>query len=131
MIEKTIENWHRLIGVKDIAALDDILADNVVFHSPVVHTPQEGKALTKLYLTAALHTLNNEHFRIVRQVLQGDNAVLEFTTQLDGIHLNGVDIIHCDAEGRIDDFKVMIRPLKAINKIHEMMAAMLEKLNQR
>ena len=81
-------------------------------------------------ITAALHTLNNEHFRVVRQVLQGDNAVLEFTTQLDGIHLNGVDIIHCDAEGRIDDFKVMIRPLKAINKIHEMMGAMLEKLNQ-
>lgn len=128
MIEQTIQRWHRLVDAKDTNALDDILADNVVFHSPVVHTPQEGKAITKMYLTAALHTLNNEHFRYQREILQGDNAMLEFTTNLDGIHLNGVDIIHCDAEGRIDDFKVMVRPLKAVNKIHEMMGAMLEKM---
>ncbi|ASK36137.1 nuclear transport factor 2 family protein [Alloalcanivorax mobilis] len=128
MIEQTIAQWHKLVDAKDSAALDEILADNVVFHSPVVHTPQQGKAITRLYLTAALHTLNNEHFRYLREVLDGDNAMLEFTTELDGIQLNGVDIIHCDADGRIDDFKVMVRPLKAVNKIHEMMGAMLEKL---
>jgi hypothetical protein len=99
-----------------------------VFHSPVVHTPQEGKAITKMYLTAALHTLNNEHFRYEREILDGRNAVLEFTTVLDGIQLNGIDMIHCDEDGRIDDFKVMVRPLKAVNKIHEMMGAMLKKL---
>lgn len=130
MIEQTIARWHRLVDAKDVGVLDDILADNVVFHSPVVHTPQEGKAITKMYLTAALHTLNNEHFRYQREILQGDNALLEFTTNLDGIHLNGVDIIHCDANGRIDDFKVMIRPLKAVNKIHEMMGAMLERMKK-
>ena len=128
MIEQTIQHWHRLVESKDANELDRLLADNVVFHSPVVHTPQEGKAITKMYLTAALHTLNNEHFRYEREILQGDNAMLEFTTNLDGIHLNGVDIIHCDAEGRIDDFKVMVRPLKGVNKIHEMMGAMLERL---
>ncbi|MBF5057310.1 hypothetical protein Y5W_02604 [Alcanivorax sp. 521-1] len=128
MIEQTIQRWHRLVDSKDANELDDLLADNVVFHSPVVHTPQEGKAITKMYLTAALHTLNNEHFRYQREILQGDNAMLEFSTNLDGIHLNGVDIIHCDADGRIDDFKVMVRPLKGVNKIHEMMGAMLERL---
>lgn len=128
MIQTTIKRWHQLVETKDAQALDDLLADNVVFHSPVVHTPQEGKALTKLYLTAALHTLNNAHFCYRREILDGNNAMLEFTTELDGIQLNGVDIIHCDGEGRIDDFKVMIRPLKAVNKIHEMMGAMLEKM---
>ncbi|MAY09382.1 MAG: hypothetical protein CL549_02630 [Alcanivorax sp.] len=128
MIEQTIQRWHRLVESKDANELDELLADNVVFHSPVVHTPQEGKAITRLYLTAALHTLNNEHFRYQREILQGDNAMLEFSTNLDGIHLNGVDIIHCDADGRIDDFKVMVRPLKGVNKIHEMMGAMLERL---
>tara|TARA_A100001391_G_scaffold145707_1_gene103358 strand:+ start:68860 stop:69252 length:393 start_codon:yes stop_codon:yes gene_type:complete len=130
MIEQTIERWHRLVDAKDADALNEILADNVTFHSPVVHNPQEGKAITKMYLTAALHTLNNEHFRYQREILQGDNAMLEFTTVLDGIQLNGVDIIHCDAGGRIDDFKVMVRPLKAVNKIHEMMGAMLERMKK-
>lgn len=128
MIETTIARWHDLVERRDSAALDELLAETVVFHSPVVHTPQQGKAITRLYLTAALHTLNNEHFRYQRQILQGDNAMLEFTTVLDGVELNGVDIIRCDAQGRIDEFKVMVRPLKAVHKIHEMMGVMLEKL---
>lgn len=128
MIETTIKRWHAVVDAKDAAGLDDLLADTVVFHSPVVHTPQEGKAITTMYLTAALHTLNNEHFRYEREVLDGQNAVLEFTTVLDGVQLNGVDMIHCNAEGRIDDFKVMVRPLKAVNKIHEMMGAMLARM---
>lgn len=128
MIEQTVKRWHEVALAADPAGLNDILADNVVFHSPVVHTPQEGKAITTLYLSAAFRTLNNEHFRYQREILDGDNAMLEFTTELDGIRINGVDIIHIDAEGRIDDFKVMVRPLKAINKLHEMMRAMLEKL---
>ena len=128
MIEQTIQRWHRLVESKDANELHELLADNVVFHTPEVHTPQEGKAITRMYLTAALHTLNNEHFRYQREILQGDNAMLEFSTNLDGIHLNGVDIIHCDADGRIDGFKEMMRPRKGVNKIHEMMGAMLERL---
>ncbi|MEQ5837190.1 nuclear transport factor 2 family protein [Marinobacter sp. NFXS9] len=128
MITTTIKRWHDLVEARNPQALDDLLADEVMFHSPVVHTPQEGKAITKLYLTAALHTLNNEHFHYTREVLDGNNAVLEFTTELEGIQVNGVDMIRCDGEGRIVDFKVMVRPLKAVNKIHAMMAAMLEKM---
>lgn len=128
MIENTVATWHKLLETKDAAGLDDILADNVVFHSPVVHTPQVGKPITKLYLTAALFVFNNGHFRYLREIVAGNNAVLEFCTEIEGIQINGVDMITWDADGRITEFKVMIRPLKAINLIHKMMGEMLQKI---
>ena len=128
MIENTIAAWHKLIETKDAGGLDNILADNVVFHSPIVHTPQEGKPITKLYLTAALYVFNNGSFKYLRKIISGNNAVLEFTTTIDGITVNGVDMITWGADGRITDFKVMIRPLKAINLIHRMMGEMLQKI---
>jgi ketosteroid isomerase-like protein len=128
MIENTVAAWHKLVEARDAAGLDNILAENVVFHSPVVHTPQEGKPITKLYLTAALHVLNNDSFKYLREVVSGNNAVLEFTTVIDGITINGVDMITWGADGRITDFKVMIRPLKAINLVHRMMGEMLQKI---
>ncbi|HDQ03077.1 MAG TPA: nuclear transport factor 2 family protein [Deltaproteobacteria bacterium] len=127
MITDTIQEWHRLVKEKDAAGLDKILSENVVFHSPVVHTPQAGKPITKLYLTAALHVLNNDTFKYLREVISGQNAVLEFQTVIDGISINGVDMITWGEDGRITDFKVMIRPLKAINLVHKMMGEMLEK----
>src|SRR5208282_4887896 len=128
MIENTVAAWNKLLETKDAAGLDDILADNVVFHSPIVHTPQEGKPITKLYLTAALYVFNNGSFKYLRKIISGNNAVLEFTTTIDGITVNGVDMITWGADGRITDFKVMIRPLKAINLIHKMMSEMLQKI---
>ena len=128
MITNTIETWHKLVETKDAAGLDNILADNVVFHSPVVHTPQAGKPVTTLYLTAAMHVLNNGTFKYLREVISGNNAVLEFSTVIDGITINGVDMITWGADGKITDFKVMIRPLKAINMVHRMMGEMLEKI---
>ena len=128
MIENTVAAWHKLLETKDAAGLDDILADNVVFHSPIVHTPQEGKPITKLYLTAALYVFNNGSFKYIRKIVSGNNAVLEYTTVIDGITVNGVDMITWGADGRITDFKVMIRPLKAINLIHKMMGEMLQKI---
>jgi len=128
MIENTIEAWHKVVEARDAAGLDNILAENVVFHSPVVHTPQEGKSITKLYLTAALHVLNNDTFKYLREVISGNNAVLEFSTVIEGITINGVDMISWGADGRITDFKVMIRPLKAINLVHRMMGEMLQKI---
>jgi ketosteroid isomerase-like protein len=127
MIEITMKAWHRLVASKDEARLDDILADDVVFHSPVVHTPQVGKPITKLYLTAAMHVLNNTSFKYVREIVSGNHAVLEFLTEIDGITINGVDMITCGDDGKITDFKVMLRPLKAINLIHRMMGEMLQK----
>ena len=128
MIKNTVETWHKLVEARDAAGLDNILAENVVFHSPVVHTPQEGKPITKLYLTAALHVLNNDSFKYLREVVSGNNAVLEFTTVIDGITINGVDMITWGADGRITDFKVMGRPLKAVNLVHRMMGEMLQKI---
>jgi len=128
MIENTIDAWHKLIKSKSAADLDNILAENVVFHSPVVHTPQAGKLITTLYLTAALHVFNNDTFKYLREVISGNHAVLEFQTIIDGITVNGVDMITWGKDGRIVDFKVMIRPLKAINLIHKMMGDMLQKM---
>ena len=92
----------------------------------MVHTPQRGKAITALYLTGAMHVLNNEHFRYEREVVGARDAVLEFVTQIDGVHINGVDLIRWNDDGRIVDFKVMVRPLKAINALQLQMAALLQ-----
>ena len=128
MIENTIAAWHNLIATKDAAGLDNLLADNVVFHSPIVHTPQEGKPITKLYLTAALYVFNNDSFKYLREVISNNNAILEFSTVIEGITVNGVDMITWGEDGRITEFKVMVRPLKAINLIHRMMGEMLQKI---
>ena len=121
-----LERWHAVIadGSKP-AALAAIIREDAVFHSPVVHTPQRGQALVVAYLAAAGKTLGNASFRYVRELIDGENALLEFETELDGIHVNGVDLIRFDEDGMIADFKVMVRPLKAVNKVWEAMAAQL------
>ena len=122
----TLQVWHRVLAARDTAALADLLADNAVFHSPVVHTPQVGKALTTMYLAGAMQVLGNASFRYVREVAGARDAVLEFTVDIDGITVNGVDLIHWNEDGRIDDFKVMLRPLKAVNLVHQKMAELLQ-----
>jgi hypothetical protein len=91
----------------------------------VVHTPQVGKAIVMAYLVAASHVLGNDEFHYVRELVDGNDMMLEFVTEIDGITINGVDIIRWGDDGKISDFKVMVRPLKAINKLWEMMAAQL------
>ena len=126
MSHPTLTAWHELVRSHDPRGLDALLADDAVFHSPVVHTPQVGKAITRQYLSAALQVFFNETFRYTREVVGPHDAVLEFQVEIDGIAVNGVDMIRWNDEGRIVDFKVMIRPLKAINLIHQRMAAMLQ-----
>ena len=121
-----IDTWHRVLKERNVKALDALLAPDAVFHSPVVHKPQAGRAITKAYLAAAMQVLGNDSFRYVREVRQAQDAVLEFELELDDIHVNGVDLIHWNDEGQITDFKVMLRPLKAVNLIHQKMAAMLQ-----
>jgi hypothetical protein len=120
-----IEAWHRLVRERDAAALQELLAEDAVFHSPVVHTPQRGRALAAAYLGAALEIFCAPEFRYVREIVGASDAMLEFETLIDGVQVNGVDIIRWDADGRIVEFKVMIRPLKAINAVHARMAAVL------
>jgi len=122
----TIKTWHQLVQNRDAAGLDSLLDDNVVFHSPVVHTPQKGKAITQHYLTAAFEVLFNGTFKYVRELQDEHNAILEFQVEIDGISVNGVDMIRWNEEGKITEFKVMIRPLKAVNILHQQMGAMLQ-----
>ncbi|WP_231701704.1 nuclear transport factor 2 family protein [Halopseudomonas salegens] len=124
-----MQAWHRIVEQQDGSGLDDLLDDDVVFHSPVVHTPQRGKAITRLYLTAAMQTLNAPgHFQYLRELVDGNHAVLEFQTEIEGVLINGVDMIEWNDEGKIIDFKVMVRPLKAVNAIHQAMGQMLERM---
>jgi hypothetical protein len=115
-------------GSHDAAGLDAQLAEHAVFRSPVVHTPQEGKAITMAYLTAAGQTLGGETFEYTRIFDCGDKAVLEFECVMDGIEVNGIDMIEWDDQGRIIDFKVMVRPLKGMQAVHAAMGDMLDKM---
>lgn len=140
MIEAFIEKWHAYLRGEFPGGLDELLDDDVVFYSPIVYTPQEGKALTTMYLQAAGQTLPGDKpssggpsdgsgkFRYTKEVLAGDTAVLEFETTVEGKYVNGVDIIRINDAGKIVEFRVMLRPLQAINLVHAQMKAMLEKM---
>lgn len=144
-IAACIEKWHLHMRGELPGGLDSLLREDCVFISPIVFTPQQGREVTKLYLTAAGGTLGGTDsgsvaeamatpsggggFRYVKEVLQGHHAVLEFETTVDGKYANGVDIITCDDDGLITEFKVMMRPLQAINAVHAQMRAMLEQLS--
>ena len=143
MIEQVIEKWHAHLRGDLTGGLDELLDDDVVFYSPIVFTPQVGKALTTLYLLAAGQTFapggtpsttvgggeQSGRFRYTKQVMADDTAILEFETTMAGKYVNGVDIIRCNDAGRIVEFRVMIRPLQAVNLVHQQMAAMLETMS--
>lgn len=129
-MNETLATWHEIVASRDTHALGEILAEDCVFYSPVVHSPQRGKDLTLLYLTGAMHVLG-DNFRYVKEVAGEHHAVLEFVCEVDGLEVNGVDIMTFDADGRIAEFKVMLRPLKAINAVHARMRELLEQLSAR
>ena len=126
----THKKWHNYLDSKDPEILKEILAEEVTFHSPVVHTPQQGKKITFIYLSAALHLLSghkDRNFRYVNEVTNDRHLHLEFECTLDGILVNGIDLIELNEEGKITQFKVMLRPLQAINIVHKKMGEMLAK----
>ena len=119
--------WHAYMeSGGDADLLSAQIADDAVFHSPVVHSPQAGKAKVMMYLLSAAKVLGNDSFTYVREIVDGNDALLEFTSEIDGIKINGIDLIRFDDAGKIIDFKVMVRPVKAVNKLWEMMAAQLQ-----
>ena len=139
MIHENIKKWHDQTHGKFPGGLDALLADDIIFYSPVVFTPQEGKELAKLYLMAAGNTFGGDNakkggdlaessFKYTKEVLSGNQAILEFETKIEGKYINGVDIITFNDEGKISEFKVMIRPLQAVNMIHMQMQRMLKEL---
>lgn len=124
-MNSNLKTWHSIIFNQDKAKLKEILADDVVFHSPVVHTPQKGKQITYLYLSAALSIFCNDTFKYVREVTNKTETLLEFEVEIDGVFVNGIDMISWNNEGKITNFKVMLRPLKAVNLIHQKMGELL------
>ena len=126
MSTNTVAEWHRVAKARDVRGLDALLADEAVFYSPVVFTPQVGKAITAKYLAAAFRVFFNETFRYVRELTGERDAVLEFEVEIDGVKVNGVDLIKWNDAGKIVEFKVMLRPLKAVNLMHQKMAATLK-----
>jgi hypothetical protein len=130
-IADPVAEWHRILETRDIAALASLLHDDAVFLSPVVHTPQRGKRLVMGYLGAAAEVLANPSFRYVREIVGARDAMLEFETEVDGVQVNGIDLIRWDDAGRIVEFKVMVRPLKAVHAVHSTMGERLQAKNDR
>ena len=127
----TVRAWHEIIGTRDLTGLEDLIADDVVIYSPVVHTPQSGRSRTLPYLQAAFHIFLNDSFRYVREIVGQRDAVLEFVVELDGIMVNGVDMLKCNQNGELVEIKVMLRPIQAVNLIHQKMGEMLAKRSDR
>lgn len=123
-----ITKWHEVVSTKNYQLLDEILDDNVVFYSPVVFTPQKGKDITKIYLSAAAEVFEGNSFSYVRELIKDNEASLEFELELEGIKVNGVDLISWNTDNKIIKFKVFIRPLQAVNALHQKMGAMLESM---
>jgi hypothetical protein len=143
MIESVVARWHSYLRGELPGGLDSLLDDEVVLYSPIVFTPQRGKQITSLYLRAATQTFAGSgstsgpgatgqegRFRYTKELVGDDTAVLEFETTMKGKYVNGVDIIRCNDRGRIVEFRVMIRPLQAVNLVHQQMGAMLESLTR-
>ncbi|UUO23582.1 nuclear transport factor 2 family protein [Colwellia sp. M166] len=125
-----LNNWHTMIQNKQVEQVSTLLADNVTLFSPVIHTPIQGKQMVSMYLTAAFHTFLNGSFNYDREFTADNAAVLEFSLNIDGIDINGIDMITWNEDGKITEFKVMIRPYKALNMINDQMTAMLATLQQ-
>ena len=125
MTKTALQSWHQLVESGDAEKLDELIADDAIFHSPVVHSPQVGKAKVIAYLSAATVVFGTPSFKYLREIVGDGEAVLEFELELQGIYINGIDMITWNDDQQITDFKVMIRPLKAINLIHQMMGNQL------
>ena len=126
MTVNPLDAWHRIIVDQEPDRLQALLADDVVFHSPVVHAPQRGKAIATRYLEAALQAFFSPTFRVVRKLYGDREAMLEFESEVDGVTIDAVDIVRWNHAGQIVEFKVMVRPLKAIGVVQAKMAAALQ-----
>ena len=136
-----VEKWYEVMKSNDMDKLDELLAEDVVFYSPVVYTPQKGKDITKMYLMAAggvfgegtkdeMIDSNNSQskFKYIKEIIGEKSALLEFESEMNGIYVNGVDVISWNEEEKITEFKVIVSPLQAVNMLHQKMQAMLESM---
>ncbi|KGL62704.1 hypothetical protein [Polaribacter sp. Hel1_85] len=126
---KGLETWHQFVKNKNHEDLSDFIDDNAVLYSPVVFTPVEGSFMVSMYLIAAGEIIANNNFKYVREVCDNENVILEFVTEINGITVEGVDMIKYTEDGKLKEIKVMIRPLKAVNMVHQKMGEYLQKMN--
>ena len=136
-----VEKWYEVMKSNDMDKLDELLSEDVVFYSPVVYTPQKGKDITKMYLMAAGGVFgegakdevsdsnkSQSNFKYIKEIIGEKSALLEFESEIDGIYVNGVDLISWNEEEKITEFKVIVRPLKAVNMLHQKMQTMIESM---
>ncbi len=128
--KKGLALWHEFVEQRNVSRLGDLIADDAVLHSPVVWTPQKGKMIVSMYLTAAASIIANDHFKYVREVTNGNHGILEFVTVIDGVTVEGVDMLTFNDEGKLKDIKVMVRPLKAMQVVHQKMGEFLEQMKR-
>jgi hypothetical protein len=119
-----VRGWHAVVQARDPALLDGLLADDVVFRSPAVFAPQQGKELTTRYLSSAIVVLGPS-LRYVGEWYDDTSAVLEFEADLDGVYVHGIDLLRWNADGRLVSFTVMVRPIRGLEKLIELMARQL------
>ena len=126
MTSSPIPAWHEAVNAHDFGRVERLLADDAIFQSPAVHSPQQGKALVSKYLRAAMTVLNNDTLRYLGEWTAERSAVLEFEATIEGVYINGVDMIWWNEEGLITRFKVMVRPMKGLNTLVPHMARLLQ-----
>ncbi len=126
MTPPVIQRWIEIIDTGRTDGLHDLLAEDAVFYSPAVFTPQEGRTKAAAYLAAASKLFADTDFHYVEQWFSDRSAVLEFVADVDGTHVNGVDMIHWNDDGRITSVKVMLRPLKALQAVIPEMGKLLQ-----
>jgi hypothetical protein len=126
MTPPVIARWTSIIENGRTDELDALIAEDAVFFSPGVFTPQEGRQKTLMYLKAAVKVFGTNDFRYVEHWFNDQSAILEFAVTIDGIYVNGIDMIHWNDQEQIVSFKVMLRPLKALQTIIPAMAELLQ-----
>lgn len=123
-----LDTWHKFVNERNIHELNSFISDDVTLFSPVVFKPIKGKFMVTMYLQAAAEIIANDSFKYVREVVDKQNAILEFETEINGLSVNGVDMLQFTKDGKLKEIKVMIRPLKGVNVVHQKMAEYLEKI---
>lgn len=124
-VPPVIERWLEVIESGRTADLDDMLTEDAAFYSPAVFAPQRGRATAVAYLRAAEQMFSGTDFHYVEKWFGERSAVLHFAADVDGLSVEGIDMIHWNEDGKITSVKVMIRPFKALQGVIGRMAELL------
>ncbi len=119
--------FRAAVEARDEAAIEALLADDVVFTSPVAFKPYPGKAITAAILRAVMRVFEDFHY--LREIADGSDHALVFEATVDGRTVTGCDFLHLNSDGKIDDFMVMVRPLSAANALAARMGEQFDRIS--